>query len=113
MRGRRWEQAALHSVADPTPLYPFPTNYDIQVYVDRVAMYFYIGPARKLKDPNGRFDHANIALNGGFIPNLSVNWTGGNKLRFKIQSKGLKNFQIDYLDANDIVLGSRTHTFMV
>jgi len=100
-------------VADPTPLYPFPNAHDLQIIVDRAGMWLYIGPSMKLKDPQGRFDRANLIMFGGFVPNLSNGWKGATKLKFKIQSKGGKSVQIDYLDVNGDMLGSTTYPFTV
>jgi hypothetical protein len=113
MRTRRWDKAVIRNVADPTPWYPYPNNHDLQINIDRTGMWLYIGPSLKLKDPGGRFNLANIILFGGFIPNLFNGWDGRSRLKFKIQSKGNKSFQLDYLDVNGNLLGSSTHTFKV
>jgi hypothetical protein len=113
MRARRWDQAHHPNVSDPNPLYPFPNAYDLQIDIDRIGMWLYIGPARKLKDPQGRFHHANLTMMpSGFIPSLSNNWTGLTKLKFKT-SKGAKWINIDYIDASGNMIASSRLDFTV
>lgn len=109
----RWNYASKRNVADPTPLYPYPNNHDLQISVDRAGMVLYIGPSVKLKDPNGKFDRADLILNGGFVPSLSNGWTGANRLKFQIRSRGDKSVQINYLDIDGNQLGTSTHYFTV
>jgi hypothetical protein len=95
-------------------LWRYANNYDLRLEIDRVGMWLYIGPARKLKDPNSPFHHVNMTmLPGGFVPSLVNGWTGLTKLKFKIQTRGAKSIHFDYLDVSGNMLGESDHPFTV
>lgn len=111
MRGRRWDKAAQQNTADPTPLFPYPNAYDLQINISSDKRTVFIGPSLKLKDPQGRFDHANVTAGPTATPRYILGWKGDIRLSFKFPSKGAKSFQFDYLDVAGELLGTKVIEF--
>jgi hypothetical protein len=113
MKGRRWDKALPGAVAEPTPLYPYPNAYDLRLNVDHPARTLLVGPSNKLKDPQGRFDRADLIVSPTATPRYITGWRGTTQLIFKMPTKGPKKLQIDYLDVKGDLLGMTVIEFVV
>lgn len=111
--GRRWDKALSPSVANPTPNYPYPNAHDLQISVDPYAKTAFVGPSLKLKDPQGKFDRADLTAWPTAFPRTVQGWRGGTRLAFRFPDSGPKRFQIDYLDVNGNLLGTSNLPFVI
>lgn len=111
--GRRWDKAFSPSVANPTPNYPYPNAHDLQIIVDHPAKTVYFGPSLKLKDPQGKFDRADLTAWPTAFPRTVNGWKGFTRLAFTFPASGSKRFQIDYLDVNGNLLGTSNLPFVI
>lgn len=110
---RRWDKAQHPNTADPTPLFPYPNAYDLQININPITRTVFIGPSLKLKDPQGRFDHANVIGGPTSTPRTILGWRGDTRLSLKFPGGGPKSLQFDYLDVNGDLLGTKVINFVI
>ena len=73
MKSARWGKASQDNTANPTPLYPFPSAYDIRLHLDNPNQTAYVGPVVP-RQPAGQrnYDNVNITWEGAAPVNTVV-----------------------------------------